>query len=95
MLIKREADWKTLLTPKDEKRMNDIIKNLEGYKTAFRSAEDVKIAQLWCAVLELKKENAALYSKTKKLEGFFNAIIEKYIEDKKKQEDMLTSLEEF
>ena len=95
MLFKVIDDWKQNLPPEDEVRLNDIIKNVSKYRSAFRTSKDVKSAQLWCAVLELRKENQAMYRKMKRLQtivdGFADVVKKADAEDK----SILESLEKF
>jgi ribonuclease HI len=95
MLFKVVDDWKQNLPPEDEARLNDIIRNVSKHRSAFRTSKDVKVAQLWCAVLELRKENQAMYKKMKRLQtivdGFADVVKKADAEDR----SVLESLEKF
>lgn len=96
MLFKIVDDWKQNLPPEDEVRLNGIIRNVAKYRTAYRSSKDVKIAQLWCALLELDKKNSEASKEMKKLkmiiEGFAEVIKKAEEQDDK---DLIKSLERF
>jgi hypothetical protein len=95
MLFKVVDDWKQYLPPEDEVRLNEIIKNVSKHRNAYRASKDIKVAQLWCAILEMRKENQAMYRKMKRLQmvidGFADVIRNIDADDKK----LLDSLEKF
>lgn len=80
-------DWKSYLAPKDEEKMNEILKNLERYRGAYRNASDSKGAQLWCAVLELSKVQSSLDERLADMEEIFETMFRKMRlrDDEKKQ----------
>ncbi len=95
MLFKVADDWKQHLHPEDELRMNNIIKRVAKHRSAYRTSKDVKVAQLWCALLELDKKQDETSRDMRKLrmiiEGFAEVIKKVDAEDKK----LLESLEKF
>jgi len=74
MLLKTERNWKSLLSPEDEQRMNFILEQIKKHRAAYLSADDVKLAQLWCALLETQKQNASLDARLKRLEFVFGGL---------------------
>jgi len=62
-------EWKKLLVPDDEQKINDMIVKSAKYRTAYMSADDVKVAQLWCTILEMQKQIEELEQKIKDLES--------------------------
>lgn len=78
MLFKVVDDWKQNLHPDDEVRLNAILKRVQQNRSAYRTAKDVKNAQLWCALLELDKKHDAIVQDFAKLEmiieGFSDVI---------------------
>ena len=95
MLFKSSKNWKSYLSPKDEERLNEILLEVAKYRGAYKNADEVKIAQLWCAILELKKQLALIYAKTKRLEEFFDALKRKFEEEEKGKRELVESLEKF
>ena len=61
-------EWKKLLVPDDEKKMNEILIAAAKHRTAYTSADDVKVAQLWCIILEMEKRIEALEQKIYEIE---------------------------
>lgn len=95
MLFKSTKDWKQFLSPEDEEKLNQFLRTVAKYRSAYRVADDVKIAQLWAAVLELRKENLILQKRLNEMEDIFHAIHERIKKKQEEKEDLLKSLEKF
>ncbi|MBS3051545.1 MAG: hypothetical protein J4400_05340 [Candidatus Aenigmarchaeota archaeon] len=94
MLFKIVDDWKQFLPPEDEKRLNDVLRSVAKHRNAYRASKDVKVAQLWCALLEMQKQNQVLYKKIKRMEFVFEGIAERMKEEVNERE-ILEALEKF
>jgi hypothetical protein len=94
MLIKSTRNWKKYLSPRDEERINAILVDSAKHRSAYRMADDVKPAQLWCAILELKKENAALYKKVRRMESILE-LVANQLRDETPKQDIIETLEGF
>ena len=94
MLFKIVDDWKQMLPPDDEKRINSMLRDVTKHRPAYRSSKDVKTAQLWCALLEMRKENQVLLKKVKRLEYVFDGLAERMKQDGE-EKDIIESLEKF
>ncbi len=68
---KNIKEWKILLGEEDEKKLNDLIKNVAKYRDAYSKSDNIKISQLWCALLEMKKEQEQLEARLARLEDIF------------------------
>ena len=95
MLFKIVDDWKQFLLPEDEKRLNEVLKDVAKHRNAYRASKDVKIAQLWCAVLEMQKQNAVLHKRIKRMEFVFEGIAERMKIDEMEQKEIMEALEKF
>jgi hypothetical protein len=95
MLFNVSDDWKQLLSPEDEARLNEILKRVSKYRGAYKNAHDVKNAQLWAAVLELRKENQALLNRLKKTEFILDGMRERVRQQDAAERELLESLEKF
>ena len=95
MLFKIVDDWKQMLPPEDEIHLNDILKSAAKHRSAYRSSKDVKIAQLWCFLLEMKKENALLHKRLKRMEFIFDGIAERIRKESLEDKEILDSLDKF
>lgn len=94
MLFKIVDDWKQMLPPEDEARMNTLIRDVAKHRPAYRSSKDVKTAQLWCALLEMRKENQVLLKKVKRLEYIFEGLAER-MKSEGDEKRIIESLEKF
>jgi len=56
MFEKNTEDWKDFLAPEAQAVLADILNTAKRHKGAYMQAEDVKVSQLWCALVELKKK---------------------------------------
>jgi hypothetical protein len=75
MLLRSEKNWKSLLTPQDEERLNGLLERTKQYRGAYMNAEDVKLAQMWCTMLQIEKENSALEARVRRLEWMLNGML--------------------
>ena len=91
MIFKTDKNWKEYLSVDDEEKMNDLLKKIARYRGAYKNAEDIKIAQLWCAVLEIRKENLNLNVRLKRIESMLDSLISR---DYKEKETLLESLKQ-
>lgn len=82
MLLKTNKNWKKYLNVDDEALLNKIIEDVAKYRSAYKNAEDVKIAQLWCALLEMEKKIQKLDARMKRIEFIFDAIAQRMEEER-------------
>ncbi|MEM7819555.1 MAG: hypothetical protein QXD48_01865 [Candidatus Aenigmatarchaeota archaeon] len=95
MLFKTVRDWKQFLAIDDEEKLNEILRKVAKHRGAYRNADEVKIAQLWCAILELRKENLILQKRLNAMEDIFDAIFEKQRRKEQENRELIRSLERF
>ena len=55
-LFKKKGDWKNNLDDESKQLLSEVLDSTKKHRYAYNSADDVKIAQLWTALVELKKE---------------------------------------
>ena len=94
MLFKIVDDWKQFLPPEDETRLNNALKNVAKHRNSYRASKDMKIAQLWCAFLEMQKQNHILYKKVKRMEFVFEGIAER-MKTQVDEKEILEALDKF
>jgi hypothetical protein len=75
LLFKTETNWKGLLSPESEQQLVRLLARVSAHRGAYLNAPDVKIAQLWCAALELARENSQLEARVRRLEWLLNGMI--------------------
>ncbi len=95
MLFKTTEDWKQFLSPDDEAKLNDILKRAQKYRSAYRQSQDIKNAQIWAAMLEMRKENQALLRKIQRMEYIFDGMVERIKKQQQEDKDLIESLEKF
>lgn len=95
MFFDTKKDWKQFLTPEDERKLNDILKNVSKHRGAYKNADEIKFAQLWCTILELRKENLALQKRLERLEDVMDGAFERIKKREKEREELERSLERF
>lgn len=94
-LFKSTQDWKRYLSAEDEARLNAILRNVARHRQAYTQSDTVKVAQLWCSVLEIQKQTTDLQQRLGRLESVFSAIAEKFGEAEASRKELTKSLEEF
>ena len=101
-MFRSTKDWKKELPREDEKKLNKIIKKVEKYKRAYMLANNVKVAQLWCYVIEAESGMEELDKRIKKLEYLLGGFVERVkdqefskFEEKKDFKELRRSLETF
>jgi len=75
MIFKDSEDWKDFLSEDSREALADIFRATRRHKGAYMNADDVKVAQLWCAMIELRKEFNRMSELLKRIEGPFKAIV--------------------
>lgn len=56
ILFKKKADWKDNLGDEDKQILSQILDSTKKHRYAYNSADDVKVSQLWTALIEMRKE---------------------------------------
>ena len=85
---KETREWKTLLGSEDEQKLNELIKSVARHRDAYSKAENTKVAQLWCAMLEMKKQQEELENRLSRLEDIFRSAGERVRERQQIRESM-------
>lgn len=90
---KEEKDWKDLLREDAKILLSEIFEDTKKHRGAYSYAKDIKHAQLWCAIIEIKRELKKLDERIKKLEDTLGPILSVTEEEKRKTIEKL--VEEF
>jgi hypothetical protein len=56
LVFRRKEDWKEFLSDDAKKTLSDLFDSAKKHKGAYLNSSDVKVAQLWSAMVELKKD---------------------------------------
>jgi len=64
---KERADWTTFLSPEATVLLRSVLEAAYRHRQAYFKADDIKNAQLWSAILEIKRELNEINRKLDKL----------------------------
>lgn len=76
MFFDEEKDWKEVLSEETRQILAEVFDSTKKHRGAYMQAEDVKVAQLWCALAEIAKELKETKEMAENLAGPFKAIVE-------------------
>jgi len=76
MAWNEEQDWKDYLSREAQIVLAELLEAARDHKGAYMQAEDVKVAQLWAALIEMKKELDGLKEWVTKSTAPWRAIVE-------------------
>lgn len=91
MIFKEKEDWKNYLNEKDKEILAELLTSAKKHRSAYFQADDVKIAQLWTALIELKKDIDEIKSILGKVKAPFEAIVKVGEEEKRKAIERIIS----
>jgi D-serine deaminase-like pyridoxal phosphate-dependent protein len=86
-----KKDWKECLSEEDKKVLEELIATTKRHRCAYLQADDVKVAQLWCALVEMRKELDNTKKLLGKIEEPFRAIVEVGEAEKRKAIEKIVS----
>lgn len=71
-----ENDWKDYLSRDSQAVLAELLDSARDHKGAYMQADDVKVAQLWAALIEMKKEMDAMKVAIEQSASPWKAIVE-------------------
>ena len=74
MIFGEEKDWKEFMCGEAQAELASLIEKAKKHRCAYMQADDVKVAQVWCALAEINSEIKAIVSKLIKLENAVKGI---------------------
>jgi hypothetical protein len=80
----KKTDWKENLSIEAEQELNQLLERVKKHRCAYRSAENVQIAQLWCALIEIVRMIKELDGRLSRIEKLLDKVFRSYEEDKDK-----------
>lgn len=89
ILFKKKEDWKNNLDDESKHALSDILDSTKKHRYAYNSADDVKTAQLWTALVEMKKELEKTNEMLGNLKRPWEAIVSVGEEEKRKTVEKL------
>ena len=76
MLFGEDKDWKELMCEDAQVELADLIEKAKKHRCAYMQADDVKVAQVWCALTELSRQLKAIEGRLAKVETIMTAFAE-------------------
>ena len=76
MLFGDEKDWKEFLCGNAQVELAELIERAKQHKCAYGQADDVKVAQVWCALVEVSRQVKAIEERLDRSEVAFKGIAE-------------------
>ena len=88
-LFKKKEDWKNNLDDESKQILSEVLDSTKKHRYAYNSADDVKAAQVWTALIELKKELQKTNELLGNLKRPWEAIVSVGEEEKRKTVEKL------
>jgi len=82
--IGKKADWRENLSIEAEQELNQILEAVKKHRCAYKDAENVQIAQLWCGLIEIKRMINKLNDRLGYIETVLNALFKARDEERDK-----------
>lgn len=75
MLFGEEKDWKEFLCDKAGVELAELIERSKKHRCAYMQADDVKVAQLWCALTEVYVQLKHVEERLGKIENAVKGVV--------------------
>lgn len=80
----KKEDWKESLSIEAEQELNQILEAVKKHRCAYKEAENVQVAQLWCGLIEIKRIIGKLDERLSYIETVLNGLFKTRDEEKDK-----------
>jgi len=81
---RRFEDWKNNLCVEAEQELNAILESIRKHRCAYKSAESVEIAQVWCALIEQMRMINKLEQRVTYIERVLDKLFKGHSEEREK-----------
>lgn len=72
----RKSDWKECLSVEAEQELNQLLEEIKKHRCAYRNAENVQVAQVWCGLVEVIRKMYKLEQRIDYIEAMFKALFD-------------------
>ncbi len=79
---KDKADWKENLSAEAEQDLNMLLEATRKHRCAYKSAENVQVAQVWCAMIEQQRMIAKLEQRVAYIERVLDKMFKGHDDEK-------------
>ncbi|RKY71618.1 MAG: hypothetical protein DRP97_01790 [Candidatus Latescibacterota bacterium] len=76
VLFGEEKDWKEFLCGNAQVELAELIERSKQHRCAYMQADDVKVAQVWCALTEVSRQLKKVEERLSKAEVAMKGIAE-------------------
>ncbi len=76
MLFGEDRDWKELMSEDAQVELADLIEKAKKHRCAYMQADDVKVAQVWCALTELSRQLKGFEGRLARVEVILKSFAE-------------------
>lgn len=73
-MAEQVKDWRANLSEEDAALLNELVQATQKHKAAYSESEDPAVAQLWTALLELRKREGRLKDLAARFEKFISRL---------------------
>lgn len=82
---KDKADWKENLSSEAEQELNLLLEATRKHRCAYKASENVQVAQVWCALIEMMR----MMDKLDKRVAYIERIMDKMFKGHEEEKDAL------
>lgn len=75
---RKDSDWKENLSAESEQELNALLEATRKHRCAYNGAENVQIAQVWCAMVEMLKMMNKLEERVAYIERVMDRLFRGY-----------------
>jgi len=79
---KEKADWKENLSAEAEQELNMLLEATRKHRCAYKSSDNVQIAQVWCALIESMRMMNKLEQRVSYVERVLDKLFKGHDEEK-------------
>ncbi|MGC9310839.1 MAG: hypothetical protein ACP5E4_03920 [Candidatus Aenigmatarchaeota archaeon] len=81
---KDKSDWKENLSAEAEQDLNQLLESTRKHRCAYKGAENVQIAQVWCAMVETMRMVSKIEQRVAYIERVMDKLFRGYEVEKDK-----------
>ena len=81
---KDRVDWKENLSAEAEQDLNLLLEAVRKHRCAYKSAENVQVAQVWCALIEQMRMINKLEQRVTYIERVLDKLFKGHSEEREK-----------
>jgi hypothetical protein len=82
---KDKSDWKENLSAEAEQNLNLLIEATRKHRCAYKASENVQVAQVWCALIEMMK----MMDNLDKRVAYIERVLDRMFKGHDKEKDAL------